>query len=222
MSLVIRKLVTYSEDIFIEGGKAGGPLRMTAIAAVMRNPWAGPDFVENLRPDILRIAPALAQRLVPSLVELCGGRDAIEAYGKSAVVGANGEIEHASALIHTLRFGNVFREAAGGTNYLSFTNTRGGVGAPITIPLSHKTDPGFRSHYLTLQFAIPDAPAADELVVTIAAATGGRLHPRIGNRYEDMKELKNESCQLNGVSAPHAKPNRTGANNDNRSLQPRP
>jgi hypothetical protein len=193
MSLTIRKLVTYSEDIFVEGGKAGGPVRMAAVAAVMRNPWAGQGFVEDLRPEILRIAPALGRQIVPSLVKLCGGRDAIEAYGKAAVVGTTGEIEHASALIHTLRFGNLFREAAGGTNYLSFTNTRGGAGAPITVPLTHKLDPGLRSHYLTLQFAIPDAPAAEELVVVIAAATGGRLHPRIGNRYEDMEELKAEA-----------------------------
>lgn len=192
MSIVIRKLVSYSEDIFIEGGKPGGPVRMAAIAAVIPNPWAGLGFVENLRPDILRIAPDLAKRIVPLLIEMCGGADAIEAYGKAAVVGTDGEIEHASALIHTLRFGNVFREAAGGTDFLSFTNTRGGPGAPITVPLKHKIDPGQRSHYLTLQFAIPDAPNANELVVAIAAATGGRLHPRIGNRYEDMKELKTE------------------------------
>lgn len=194
MSVAIRKLVTYSEDIFVEGDKAGGPLRMVAVAAVVRNPWHGRGFVEDLRPEILKAAPTLGRRIVPLLVDLCGGPDAIEAYGKAAVVGADGEIEHASALIHTLRFGNVFRDAVGGTAYLSFTNTRGGLGAPIMVPLMHKIDPGLRSHYLTLQFAIPDAPGPDELVVAIAAATGGRLHPRIGNRYEDMEELKAESC----------------------------
>jgi hypothetical protein len=192
MSVEIRKVVTYSEDVFVEGGKAGGPLKLGAVAAVVRNPWAGRGFVEDLRPEILRIAPALAQRIVPQLIELCGGRNRIEACGKAAVVGADGEIEHASALIHTLRFGNIFREAAGGTAYLSFTNTRGGLGAPIVVPLTHKIDPGLRSHYLTLQFAIPDAPGKDELVVAIAASTGGRLHPRIGNRYEDVEELKAE------------------------------
>jgi hypothetical protein len=192
MSVAIRKLVTYSEDVFLEGGRAGGPVRMAAVAAVIPNPWAGQGFVENLGPEILKIAPALAKRVVPSLVEMCGGPRAIEAYGKAAVVGASGEVEHASALIHTLRFGNIFREAAEGSDYLSFTNLRGGVGAPIVVPLKHKADPGLRSHYMTLQFAIPDAPFPDELVVAIAAATGGRLHPRIGNRYEDMEEMKAE------------------------------
>ncbi len=60
------------------------------------------------------------------------------------------------------------------------------------VPMMHKLDEGLRSHYLTLQFAIPDAPAADELVVAIAGSTGGRLHPRIGNRYEDMAEMEQE------------------------------
>lgn len=191
--VAIRKLVAYSEDVFIEGGKPGVPVRMAAIAAVIANPWAGQGFVENLRPEILRIAPALGRQIVPSLIELCGGRNGVEAYGKAAIVGTGGEIEHASALIHTLRFGNLFREAAGGTNYLSFTNTRAGPGAQIMVPMTHKVDPGMRSHYLTLQFAIPDAPAADELVVAIGAATGGRLHPRIGDRYKDMEELKVEA-----------------------------
>jgi hypothetical protein len=194
MPLEIRKVVTYVEDVFIEGGKAGGPVRAAAVAAVLRNPWAGQGFVENLRPEILRIAPALGKQIVPPLIDLCGGREAIEAYGKAAVVGAGGEIEHASALIHTLRFGNIFREAAGGTAYLSFSNTRGGPGAAIVVPLMHKIDPGLRSHYLTVQFAINDAPGPDELVVAVAASTGGRLHPRIGNRYEDMEELKAETA----------------------------
>lgn len=190
MPLVIRKLVSYCEDVHIEGGRAGGPVRMAAVAAIVANPWAKREFVEDLRPEILSVAPRLASEIVPQLIALSGGADAIEAFGKAAVVGINGEIEHASALIHTLRFGNVFREAVGGTAYLSFTNTRGGAGAPITIPLTHKTEVGQRSHFLTLQFAVPDAPGPDEVVVAIAASTGGRLHPRIGNRYEDMAELQ--------------------------------
>lgn len=85
MSVAIHKLVPYSEDVFIEGGKAGGPVRMAAIAAVMRNPWAGQGFVENLLPEILRIVRALRRQFVFTLVKLCGGRDAtIEAYGKAA------------------------------------------------------------------------------------------------------------------------------------------
>jgi hypothetical protein len=167
---------------------------MIAVAAVIANPWAGRGFVEDLRTDILRLAPPLGDVLVPMVVEAAGGPEAIEAYGKAAVVGTAGEVEHASGFIHTLRFGNKFREAAGGTSYLSFTNIRGGPGCSIQIPMMHKIDPGFRSHYLTLEFQIADAPAADELVIALGAATGGRPHHRIGNRYSDMEEMKAEQA----------------------------
>lgn len=188
MTLHIRKVVAHTEETFTEGSRPGKPFLMIAVAAVLHNPWAN-DFAEDLKPIILEIAPALAAKLVPPLVELCGGPHSIEAYGKAAVVGTQGEIEHGLTLIHTLRFGNPFRQAVGGTAYLSFTNTRGPANAPILIPMMHKTDAGLRSHYITLQLAISDAPAPDEIVVAIGAATGGRLHPRIGNRYEDMAEM---------------------------------
>lgn len=186
--LQVRKYVQYVEDVQFEG-KAGEPVRMAAVAAVLRNPWAGRGYVEDLRPEIVEIAPVLGKELVGRLLELCGGGDRVEAYGKAAVVGTSGEVEHASALIHTLRFGNIFRQAVGGTAYLSFTNMRGGPAAPIVIPMMHKIDEGLRSHYLTLSFTISDAPSPDELVVAIAASTGGRLHPRIGNRYIDLEEI---------------------------------
>lgn len=186
--LQVRKYVQYVEDVQFEG-KAGEPVRMAAVAAVLRNPWAGRGYVEDLRPEIVEIAPVLGKELVGRLLELCGGGDRVEAYGKAAVVGTSGEVEHASALIHTLRFGNIFRHAVGGTAYLSFTNMRGGPAAPIVIPMMHKIDEGLRSHYLTLSFTISDAPSPDELVVAIAASTGGRLHPRIGNRYIDLEEI---------------------------------
>ena len=193
MSGEIRKIVTHIEETRIEGGKAAEPaLRMVAVAAVIANPWAGMGFVEDLRTDILRLAPPLGDVLVPMLVDAAGGADAVEAYGKAAVVGTSGEVEHASGFIHTLRFGNKFRDAVGGTSYLSFTNIRGGPGCSIQIPMMHKLDPGFRSHYLTIEFQITDAPGPDELVVAIGAATGGRPHHRIGNRYSDMEEMKGE------------------------------
>jgi len=186
----IRKIVHFVEDCLIEGGKAAAePTRMVAAAAVLRNPWAGRGFVENLRPEILDVAPDIARRLVPIIVEACGGKDRIEAYGKAAVVGSNGEVEHASALIHTLRFGNLYREAVGGKSYLSFTNKRGGPGCSIAVPMMHKLDEGQRSHYLTIEFSINDAPGPDEIVVALGASTGGRAHPRIGNRYIDMEEI---------------------------------
>ena len=189
MTLKIRKYVVYDEETLIEGfRKAETPLRMFAVAAVIENPWAG-KYIEDLKPEILSIAPPLGKELTQRITNLVGGGDRIEAYGKAAVVGLDGEIEHASALIHTLRFGNFYREAVGAKSYLSFTNTRGSADSPIMIPLMDKNDAGRRSHYLTIQFSIADAPRSDEIVVAIGGSIGGRPHHRIGDRYQDLKDL---------------------------------
>ncbi len=189
MTLKIRKYVVYDEETLIEGfRKAETPLRMFAVAAVIENPWAG-KYIEDLKPEILSIAPPLGKELTQRITNLVGGGDRIEAYGKAAVVGLDGEIEHASALIHTLRFGNFYREAVGAKSYLSFTNTRGPADSPIMIPLMDKNDAGRRSHYLTIQFSIADAPRFDEIVVAIGGSIGGRPHHRIGDRYQDLKDL---------------------------------
>ena len=189
MTLKIRKYVVYDEETLIEGFReAETPLRMFAVAAVIENPWAG-KYIEDLKPEILSIAPPLGKELTQRITNLVGGGDRIEAYGKAAVVGLDGEIEHASALIHTLRFGNFYREAVGAKSYLSFTNTRGPADSPIMIPLMDKNDAGRRSHYLTVQFSIADAPRSDEIVVAIGGSIGGRPHHRIGDRYQDLKDL---------------------------------
>lgn len=186
----LRKVVTYDEDVHREGGRAAEPpLRMIGVAAVVANPWAGRGFVEDLQPDILRIAPVLGEMLTERLIALAGSGDAIEAYGKACISGTNCEIEHASALIHTLQYGNFYRNAVGAKSYLGFTNTRGPANTQIQVPLMDKHDTGRRSHYLTVQFSIHDAPAADELVVAFGAATGGRPHHRIGDRYSDLAAL---------------------------------
>jgi hypothetical protein len=190
MTLHLRKTFTVSETTFIEGHKqAATPLRMFGVAAVLTNPWANGKFTEDLKPEILDIAPKLGAMLTEMIIGLAGSGEVIEAYGKAAVVGTSGEIEHASALIHTLRFGNHYRMAVGAKSYLAFTNTRGPANAPIMIPLMHKLDEGMRSHYLTLQFSIPDAPSHDEIVVALGASIGGRPHHRIGDRYQDLKDL---------------------------------
>jgi hypothetical protein len=192
MDYGLRKISTFIEETFIEGGKsAARPVRFVVVAAVLRNPWAGKGFVENLRPEILRIAPDLGKELTRRLVAVMPA-DAVEAYGKAAAVGTNGEIEHASALIHTLRFGNMFREAVNGSAYLSFTNTRNAPGALFSLPMIHKRETGKRSHFLTAQFQIPDAPAADEVMVAIGAADNSRAHPRLADRFQDMEEMKRE------------------------------
>ncbi len=190
MPIELRKTLLNVETTFIEGGRgAAVPLRLIAALAVVRNPWAGRGFVEDLQPEIHEIAPVLGELLTRMIIETVGSGDAVEAYGKAAVVGLDGEIEHASALIHTLRFGNHYREAVGAKSYLAFSNTRGPANAPVMIPLMDKNDEGRRSHYLTIQCAIPDAPASGEIVVALGASVGGRPHHRIGDRYQDLKDL---------------------------------
>ena len=190
MELKLRKFVKFVDKTFIEGEKkAKEPVLLVSVAAVIQNPWVGKGFVDDLKPEILDLAPKLGDILVPELIKEIGSGEKILAYGKAAMVGLNGEIEHASAFIHTLRFGNKFRDAVGGTTYLSFTNTRGSAGCKISIPMMHKTDAGLRSYYLTHEFTIHDAPCNDEIVIAIGGASCGRAHARTGDRYQDMKEM---------------------------------
>ena len=186
----LRKIVTFDEDIYSEGGKEADPiLRIIGVAAVLSNPWKGQGFVEDLQPEIKRIAPVMGEALTNRLISMVGSGEKIEAYGKAALAGTSCEIEHASAIIHTLQFGNFYREAVGAKSYLGFTNTRGPANTQIQIPLMDKHDTGRRAHYLTVQFSIYDAPDVDEIVCALGAATSGRPHHRIGDRYSDLKAL---------------------------------
>ena len=172
---------------------------MFAVAAVIANPWAGRGFVADLKPEIRAMGPVLGRLLTDRIVALAGGADKIEAYGKAAITGLKGEVEHASALIHTLHFGNFYRQAVNAKSYLAFTNIRGPANTQIQVPLMDKDDAGRRSHYLTFQFAIPDAPADDELVIVLGGATGGRPHHRIGDRYQDLAEIGADVANPAGV-----------------------
>ena len=196
----IRKIVSYEEIINVEGEKkAPKELKLVGVAAVVKNPWTGKGFVENLYPEINRISPVLGNLLTEKLISIIGSGKEIEAYGKAAVAGVDSEIEHASALIHTLKFGNFLREAVKAKSYLGFTNTRGPANSPVYIPLMDKNDTGRRSHYLTVQFSIPDAPAGNELIAALGVATGGRPHHRIGDRYSDLKNLGRDVDNPAGV-----------------------
>ncbi|WP_187430341.1 hypothetical protein ROLI_027450 [Roseobacter fucihabitans] len=190
MPAEIRKTLLHVENTLIEGGKAAAkPLQLIAAMAVIKNPWAHQGFVEDLSLAIRDCAPGLGELLTKMVLDAAGGGDRVEAYGKSAIVGLNGEVEHASALIHTLHFGNHYRNAVGAKSYLSFCNTRGPANAPLMIPLMDKHDGGKRSHYLTIQTSVADAPASDEILIGLGASIGGRPHHRIGDRYQDLKEL---------------------------------
>ena len=151
----IRKIVTYDEEILIEGfRKTKNPWRLFAVAAVIKNPWAG-RFVKNLKPEIQAYGPALGEMMTKKMISLAGSGAAIEAYGKAAIAGLDGEIEHASALIHTLRFGNFYREAVEAKSYLAFTNTRGGANAPILVPFINTFAKGKESLFISLSVNKP-------------------------------------------------------------------
>ena len=192
VNLGVRKYATFIEETLIEGGKpAERPIRMVVVAAILKNPWAGRGFVEDLQPEILRLAPGLGAEMSRRLIALMPA-DAVEAFGKAGAVGVNGEIEHASALIHTLRFGNVFRKAVHATAYLDSTNTRNAPGALLSLPMTHKSESGKRSHFLTASFQVADAPAPDEILIAIGSSDGGRAHHRIGDRFQDTAEMEAE------------------------------
>lgn len=198
MELQIRRLVEYRQTTFVEGGKTvGTPTLLVAAMAIIRNPWFGRGFVEDLNPEIQSHCPELGMLLTKTLLDLSGG--SIEGVGKASVVGMGGEVEHAQALTHSLWFGNQLREAIDAKTYLVFSNTRGAAACPITIPLMDKDDGGRRSHYQTIQTNISDAPAEDEIIIALGGSLGGHPHHRIGDRYADLKAMGRDVDNPAGV-----------------------
>lgn len=174
----VRKLVTLVQETQAEGGEPlSSPATVAFAGAVITNPWAGRGFVEDLSPSINESAPRLAELLVPRLISVLDRP--VEAYGKAAIVGVNGEIEHGSGLIHTLQFGDPFRNAVAGTTLLPAVEKRAAAGTVFDIPLKHITDMTIRSHHQTFEVRVADAPHPDEILVGLAAATGGRPHARL-------------------------------------------
>lgn len=174
----VRKIVTVVEEIRTEGGRAvDRPARVAVVAAVIENPWAGQGFVDDLNPGIDANASDLGALLAPAVLEAL--EEPAEAYGKAAVVGLDGEIEHGSALIHTLKFGDHFRKAANATTLLPAVEKRGPAGVVFDIPLKHVTDATIRSHHQSFEVRISDAPHPDEIVIALAAAAQGRPQQRL-------------------------------------------
>jgi hypothetical protein len=174
----VRKIITYTEDVHTEGGRSVDPIARTAVVlAVIENPWAGEGFVADLLPRIDEVAPQLGELLAPRVVEALGAP--VEAYGKAAIVGLDGEVEHGSALIHTLKFGDHFRKAAHATTLLPAVEKRAVAGGAFDIPLKHITDATIRSHHQSIEVRVPDGPRADEIVIGLAASAQGRPQARL-------------------------------------------
>ena len=194
----IRRTFLHVQTTYEEGGKTvDEPTKLVAAIAIIRNPWFGHGYVENLRPEIQDIAPGMGKLLTQMLLDVTG--DKLEGCGKASVVGMGGEVEHAQAMTHTLHFGNQFREAINAKSYLVFSNTRGAAGCSMMIPLMHKDDGGLRSHYQTIHLTVPDAPAEDEILIALGASIGGHPNHRIGNRYEDLKDMGHDVDNPAGV-----------------------
>ncbi|MGW4393688.1 amino acid synthesis family protein [Amycolatopsis nivea] len=174
----LRKIVTVVEETLAEGGRPVEPAaRVAVVAAIIENPWHGQGFVDDLAPGIEATASDVGALLAPRVMEALGGP--AEAYGKAAIVGLDGEIEHGSALIHTLKFGDHFRKAANATTLLPAVEKRAPAGIVFDIPLKHITDATIRSHHQTVEVRIADAPHAGEIVVALAAAAQGRPQQRL-------------------------------------------
>jgi hypothetical protein len=174
----VRKIVTVVEETLTEGGRSVSPsARVAVVAAVISNPWADQEFVDDLGPGIDANASDLGALLAPQVLDALG--DKAEAYGKAAIVGLDGEIEHGSALIHTLKFGDHFRNAANATTLLPAVEKRGAAGVVFDIPLKHITDATIRSHHQTIEVRIADAPHPNEIVIALAAAAQGRPQQRL-------------------------------------------
>ena len=188
MTVEIRRTLTQIQDTHIEGGfTLENPTKLVAAICIIKNPWFGRGYVQDLTPEIREHGPVIGKLLTDMLLDVCG--DKLEGCGKASIVGSGGEVEHAQAMTHTLWFGNQFREAIEAKSYLVFTNTRGSMGTSLMIPLMHKDDGGLRSHYQTIHTSIPDAPAEDEIVIALGASIGGHPNHRIGNRYSDLEEM---------------------------------
>jgi hypothetical protein len=188
IAVEIRRTLLNVQTTKVEGGKAlDEPTKLISALAIIKNPWFGRGFVENLRPEIREIGPVVGELLTNMILDVTG--DKIEGYGKASVVGMGGEIEHGQALTHTLFFGNQYRDAVGAKSYLAFANTRGAAGTSLIIPLMDMHDAGRRSHYQTIHLSVPDSPADDEVIIALGASIGGNPHHRIGDRYQDLEEM---------------------------------
>lgn len=194
----LRRTILHRQTTFEEGGKTvENPTLLVAALAIIKNPWFGRGFVEDLGPEVRETCPEVGKLLTEMILAEVG--DTLEGFGKASVVGMGGEIEHAQAITHSLWFGNQIRDAVKSKNYLAFTNCKGVGGQPIMIPLMDKDDPGRRSHYQTIHTNIPDAPAPDEIVVALGASVGGHPHHRIGDRYQDLRDMGRDVDNPAGV-----------------------
>lgn len=179
----IRETSVAITDLQREAGRdVTPPVRKVVAAAVITNPCAG-RYVEDLT-ELVETGVALAELLAARAVSALDGRPA-HSYGKAAIVGLRGELEHAAAILHP-KFGQPLRDAVGGgASIIPSAKKRGPAGTAIDIPLHHKDAAFVRSHFDAVEFRLTDAPFDDEILVAVAVTSGGRPLPRVGGLTVD-------------------------------------
>jgi hypothetical protein len=190
MKAAIRKILTVVEETDEEmGKKVAPPTRKAAAIAVIANPFAG-RYEADLE-ELMAIGEELGDLLGKRAVAALGIQPgAAESYGKAAIVGEAGELEHAAAILHP-RLGKPLRAAVEkGAALVPSAKKRGGMGAPIDVPLGHKDAAYVRSHFDAMEIRVPDAPRANEIVVAIVVTDSGRPLPRIGGLTKEQVEGK--------------------------------
>lgn len=176
----IRKLVTVVDETHLEMGHVIKPAtRRAAAVAIIANPFAGrfEDDLETLMQIGADLGAMLGQRAVRALSI---APEAAESYGKAAIIGEGGELEHAAAILHP-RLGKPLRDqVGGGAALVPSAKKMGGPGTAIDVPLGHKDAAYVRSHFDALEVRVSDAPRAGEIMVVVAVTDSGRPLPRVG------------------------------------------
>ena len=172
-----RKVMFVKEIVRSEaGGAAARPICRVAAIAVITNPYAG-KFVEDLSP-LFDIGMRLGEELMPTAVAMLDGPAV--SYGKAAIVGVNGDLEHAAAVLHP-KLGKPMRQALGGGEAIIPSNTKvATAGATLDVPLANKDNSWSFDELDTMTVSVADAPRPDEILVVMAIADGGRPRPRVG------------------------------------------
>ena len=186
----IRKIVSFIDEIHQEMGKPiNPPTRRVAAVAVIENPYAG-QYHDDLE-ALMVIGEELGGLLGEKCVALLGiDAAAAESYGKSAMVGENGELEHAAAILHP-RLGKPLRAAVEkGAALVASSKKMGSMGQVLDVPLGHKDAAYVRSHFDGMEVSINDAPRANEIMVAVAVTDSGRPLPRVGGLTHDEAEGK--------------------------------
>lgn len=187
---MIRKFWDAVEEVRREAGRpVEPPIRRAWSAAVLTNPHAG-KFADDLS-DLMALGEELGGTLAARCLALLGVAGmAVHSFGKAAVVGEDGELEHAAALLHP-KMGAPVRAALGrGPALIPSAKKRGAMGTAVDVPLGHKDAAFVRSHFDAIEARVPDAPRRDEILLVLALTTGGRPLPRIGGLA--VGEIKGE------------------------------